>query len=257
MPKDFPSLVYLSMVLQAEGIRYGVEHWRRNRERVAGALYWQLNDCWPVASWSSIDYHGRWKALHYAARRFFAPVLLSIEDEPPAFGLYVTSDLCEPWEGTVRWSLVTFDGDVREAGEEVVAAPPLQSTLVRTLDFAGRVSHAGLRRTLLVAELLQGNRRIALAVATFVPSKHLELADPGLVVEVSQEDGDLCCDVTARSLARFVEVSLEGADVVFSDNYVDLPAGRSARVSCPLPEGWTLERAHAALRVRSLRDSYA
>ncbi|MCJ7825449.1 MAG: glycoside hydrolase family 2 protein, partial [Anaerolineales bacterium] len=77
LPKDFPALVYLSMVLQAEGIRYGVEHWRRHPRRVSGTLYWQLNDCWPVASWSSLDYFGRWKALHYAARRFYAPLMLS------------------------------------------------------------------------------------------------------------------------------------------------------------------------------------
>ncbi|MEJ2212228.1 MAG: glycoside hydrolase family 2 protein, partial [Anaerolineae bacterium] len=89
LPHDFESLVYLSMVLQAEGIRYGVEHWRRHTQRVSstrrisGTLYWQLNDCWPVASWSSLDYYGRWKALHYAARRFYAPLLLSIEDDPP------------------------------------------------------------------------------------------------------------------------------------------------------------------------------
>ena len=74
LPKDFESLVYLSLVLQAEGIRYGVEHWRRHPRRVSGILYWQLNDCWPVASWASLDYFGRWKALHYAARRFFCPL---------------------------------------------------------------------------------------------------------------------------------------------------------------------------------------
>ena len=101
MPKDFPSLVYLSMVLQSEGIRYGVEHWRRHKERVAGTLYWQLNDCWPVASWSSLDYFGRWKALHYAARRFYAPVMLSILDELPRQAIYVTNDHLESWEGTV------------------------------------------------------------------------------------------------------------------------------------------------------------
>jgi len=108
LPQDFSSLVYLSMVLQAEGIRYGVEHWRRSRERVAGTLYWQLNDCWPVASWSSLDYFGRWKALHYAARRFYAPVLLSIEDDPPRHGVYVTNDQRDPWEGSLRWSLETL-----------------------------------------------------------------------------------------------------------------------------------------------------
>ena len=92
LPKDFPSLVYLSMVLQSEGIRYGVEHWRRHIDRVAGIIYWQLNDCWPVASWSSLDYFGRWKALHYAARRFFAPLLLSIEDRGAEADIYLTND---------------------------------------------------------------------------------------------------------------------------------------------------------------------
>jgi beta-mannosidase len=89
LPKDFPSLVYLSQVLQAEGIRYGVEHWRRHRERVSGTLIWQLNDCWPVASWSSIDYFGRWKALHNAARRFYAPLLLSVADEGKTMAVHL------------------------------------------------------------------------------------------------------------------------------------------------------------------------
>jgi beta-mannosidase len=96
------------MVLQAEGIRYGVEHWRRNKNRVSGTLIWQLNDCWPVASWSSLDYFGRWKALHYAAKRFYAPVLLSIEDKGDLMNVYVTSDLTEPWGGSVLWSLRTL-----------------------------------------------------------------------------------------------------------------------------------------------------
>ncbi len=97
MPKDFPALVYLTMILQAEGIRYGVEHWRRNKNknRISGILYWQLNDCWPVASWSSLDYFGRWKALHYAARRFYAPVMLSILDEGQKMSVHLTSDVAE------------------------------------------------------------------------------------------------------------------------------------------------------------------
>ncbi|CAG0927393.1 hypothetical protein PLCT1_00360, partial [Planctomycetaceae bacterium] len=139
LPKDFSSLVYLSMVLQAEGIRYGVEHWRRHTDRVAGTLYWQLNDCWPVASWSSLDYFGRWKALHYAARRFYAPLMMSIEDKPPVHGIYLSSDLRDGWEGTLRWSLETLNGDVLISGEETVKAAPMAVTPVRTLDFADRV----------------------------------------------------------------------------------------------------------------------
>ena len=140
LPKDFDSLVYLSMALQAEGIRYGVEHWRRHPDRVAGTLYWQLNDCWPVASWSSLDYYGRWKALHYAARRFYAPLMLSIEDTPSEQGVYVTNDLLEPWKGSMRWSLETLSGEVLTSGEAQVKAAPQAATQVCKLDFSDRIS---------------------------------------------------------------------------------------------------------------------
>ncbi|HUS14556.1 MAG TPA: glycoside hydrolase family 2 protein, partial [Chloroflexia bacterium] len=257
LPKDFSSLVYLSMVLQAEGIRYGVEHWRRHMDRVAGTLYWQLNDCWPVASWSSLDYFGRWKALHYAARRFYAPVLLSIEDQPTAHALFVSSDLREPWVGRVRWSLETLGGGVLRAGEEPVQAAPQATTPVCLLDFIGEVTDATRRERVLVAELWQGDQRLARQVATFAPTKHLALADPGLTATMRAADGVLCVDLAACSLARHVEVALAGADPVFSDNYFDLPARREITVTCPLPAGWTLDRARTALRVRSVYDSFA
>ncbi len=101
VPKDFPSLVYVTQVLQAEAMRIAVEHWRRNRARCSGTLYWQLNDCWPVASWSSIDYYGRWKALHYAARRFYDPILLSIQDEGRTWAY--SSPMTSPKHGRVMW----------------------------------------------------------------------------------------------------------------------------------------------------------
>ncbi len=157
LPKDFASLVYLSMALQAEGIRYGVEHWRRHPDRVAGILYWQLNDCWPVASWSSLDYFGRWKALHYAARRFYAPLMLSIEDKPPAQEVYISNDTLEPWIGTVRWSLETLDGEVLTSGQAVVKAAPQSATQVCKLDFSDRISDDNLRKLVFIAELWQGD----------------------------------------------------------------------------------------------------
>jgi beta-mannosidase len=257
MPKDFPALVYLSMVLQAEGIRYGVEHWRRNMHRVSGTLYWQLNDCWPVASWSSLDYFGRWKAFHYAARRFFAPLLLSVEDAPPRMNVHVSSDLREPWEGTLHWSLETLGGEVLQAGQEAVSAAPLASSRVCALDFSERISDENARDLVFVSELRQGDRRVALVVAPFVPNKHLALVDPLLSVEVRPGGEGLVLEVTAGSLARFVELALEGADVVFSDNYFDLPAGRTLTVTAPLPPGWSVEKAQRQLRVRSLYDSFA
>ncbi|MFP4343662.1 MAG: beta-mannosidase [Anaerolineales bacterium] len=257
LPQDFESLVYLSLVLQAEGIRYGVEHWRRHTDRVSGTLYWQLNDCWPVASWSSLDYYGRWKALHYAARRFYAPLLLSIEDDPPRQSIFVSSDLLEAWSGTVRWALTTLDGETLAAGEKAVEVEPLSVTAVETLDFSTYLDLDTRRERLFVAELWEGDRHLATRTAFFAPTKHLSLVDPQIEADVTLQEGLLTIELAARSLARLVECSLTGADVVFSDNYVDLPAGQVVRLTTPLPAGWDLDRARAALRVRSVYDTFA
>jgi beta-mannosidase len=257
MPKDFAALVYLSLVLQAEGIRYGVEHWRRHIERVSGILYWQLNDCWPVASWASIDYFGRWKALHYAAKRFFAPVMLSILDEPPKMGLYVTNDTHADWQGSLRWSLENLSGEVLDSGEEAVSAGAYSVAAIRDLDFADRISDDNEREVVLVAELWQGETRLGLNVAGFIPPKHLSLVDPALSADVLLDGNQLVIDVTAQSLAHFVELKLAGADVVFSDNYFSIPAGRTARVTCPLSDGWSLAQAKDALQLYSLYNSFA
>jgi beta-mannosidase len=256
MPKDFQSLVYLSMVLQAEGIRYGVEHWRRNMQRVSGTLIWQLNDCWPVASWSSIDYFGRWKALHYAARRFYAPVLLSVEDDGMHMSVHVTSDLTKEWKGFVRWRLEDLSGGLIATGEQPVRAAPQADTPIRAFDFAGEVTDKNKCSVVFVVELWHEDEKITTSVSCFAPIKHLTLTDPGLQVDVSLNGDKLGFNVSAKALARFVELTLNGVDVIFSDNYFDVPAGTSVQITAPLPAGWTLTQAQKALQTRSLIDSY-
>jgi len=253
MPKDFPALTYLSMILQAEGIRYGVEHWRRNRNRVSGTLIWQLNDCWPVASWSSLDYFGRWKALHYAAKRFYAPLLLSVADYGKAVKIHITSDLIEPTDALVRWQLETIDGQVMQHGEQVVRVPALADTLVSSLDFSAQVTSENQRHVVFVAELWQTAELKARSVTPFVPNKHLELSDAGLSATARVKGQTLFVDVSATTLARFVELSIDGSDAVFSDNYFDLPAGATVTITTPLPKHWT---AKSKVQVQSLRESY-
>jgi beta-mannosidase len=257
LPKDFESLVYLSMVLQAEGIRYGVEHWRRHPDRVAGILYWQLNDCWPVASWSSLDYFGRWKALHYAARRFFAPLVLSVEDKPPKQAVYVTNESLEPWEGTVRWSLETLGGKVSTSGQAPVKVDPQAVVQVCELDFSDLISDDNIRNLVFIADLYRGDQFVARQTAGFAPIKHMSLGDPTVTAKLQDEGGQLIIELTSRSLAMLVELSLTGADVVFSDNYFNLPAGRTVRITCPLPAGWTLTQAEKALCLNSVYDSFS
>ncbi len=256
LPKDFDALVYLTQILQAEAMRIGVEHWRRNWPRCAGALYWQLNDCWPVASWASIDSLGRWKATQYAARRFFAPAHLSVETAGLTPGLFVHNDHLAPWAGDVRWSLETFSGAVLAQGAQLVELGPLSVARAAVADCTALVDASNRRDVALVAELWQAGQRLVLGVTPFAPDKHLRLPDPAIAAEVSLERGRLSVRLRADSLARYVELALDGADVVWSDNYLDLPAGRDMTVSCALPAGWGLERARAALRVRSLVNSY-
>jgi beta-mannosidase len=260
LPTGFSALVYLSQVLQAEGMRVAVEHWRRIRARCSGTLFWQLNDCWPVASWSSIDYEGRWKALHYASRRFYAPVLLSIDDQGDRMGIHVTNDTTAAWEGEVRWTLETLDGDVLDGGVDRVTAGPSATTLVGLHDFTAQVDPEARRALVVVAALWHDGVRRSLACAPFVPDKHLELRPPDIALATAMPGGGgerrLEIRATASSLARFVELALDGADVVFTDNFFDLPAGREVLVTCPIPDGWSDEQAGAAVRVRSLFDSY-
>jgi beta-mannosidase len=234
----------------------GVEHWRRIRARCGGALYWQLNDCWPVASWSSIDYFGRWKALQYAARRFFAPVALSVEDNKSQMGLFITNDTTQAQPGEVRWRLQTLNGETLESGQQTVTAEPLATTKVEVLDFAKHLTDEASRNIVFISEFYLNDQRQSLQVTPFVPDKHLALSDPQLKATVAQDGEQLHITVQAITLARFVKVGLNGTDVIFSDNYFDLPANETVTITCPLPSGWTLAQAQSALTVSSLWDSY-
>jgi len=173
--------------------------------------------------------------------------------------LHVTNDLTEAWQGTVRWSLETLNGELLEKGRYDVTVPALSARKVAELNFARKLAEPDINRreVVLWAELWQGDRLLARQCGTFTPNKHLALADPHLDVTVDVQDGALAIEVAAASTARFVELALDGADVVFSDNYFDVPAGKTVTVTCLLPAGWTLDDARAALRVQSLYDSYA
>jgi beta-mannosidase len=143
-----------------------------------------------------------------------------------------------------------------EQGVLSVEAAPLAATAAKTLDFTDRVNDDNRREVVLVCELWQNEQRMALITTLFVPDKHARLADPQIVARLGSADGQLQIHLQGQSLARFVEVALDGADVIFSDNYFDLPAHAVVTIMCSLPNGWTIDQARQALRVRSLRNSY-
>ena len=234
-PASFDDLLYASQLLQADAIRYGVEHWRRHRGRCMGAVIWQLNDCWPVASWSSIDYYGRWKALHYAARRFFAPVMISAEEtgeltENPKINefhpapidcsarLCVANESRQEVSGRVVWALRDPDGRIVESGEQALTVPALTSRWLDKLDFTGRID---LTRHYLSYAFQAEDGVISEGTALFCAPKHFAFADPQLT---ARREGDTII-VTASAYAKHVCVESEDADLLLSDNFFDMNAG--------------------------------
>lgn len=263
IPSGFENHLLVSQFVQAEGVRTGVEHWRRHRGRCMGAVIWQLNDCWPGISWSSIDYAGRWKVLHYAARRFFAPVLLSACESGSRVTLHVTNDTLDGFAGQVSWRLRTTEGQVLRSGTQDCRVPALSAQTVADLDFSREVGVPPVteasRRTFLQFALVGGEGRVSSGVCLFVPSKHFQLKDPRLAVRVRGEAGTWSISLEGRSLARFVFLDFEGFDAVFDDNGFDLPPGevrsvtiREFRGAVPV-DAATLEK---ALRVTSLWDTW-
>lgn len=252
-PKNFEMMCYLTQLTNAEAMRTGVEHWRRDRGRCMGALYWQINDCYPVISGASLDYYGRWKALHYVAKRFFSPVLLSVEEEGLAAKLHVTNDTTKAARIEVRWSLESVDGDVRRRSKIKTKVEGEENKLIADLDFSEELAGDEVRRALLVCELLVNGKPAGTTVTSFVPPKHLELEQPKLRVEPGRDEHGCYVKVTAGNAARWVGLSIPKTDVVFSDNFFDLPAGRSVTVRI---EGDVEDAALEKARAYSLRDSY-
>jgi len=254
LPGSFEDLVYLTQIQQAEAIRIGVEHWRRNRPRCSGALYWQLNDCWPVTSWASVDHAGRWKALQYAARRFYAPVALSLEEEGKHVRVIVVNDHPQPWYGTWHWSLETLNGEMVETGSEELTASPISATCLHEFDFSRAVQKYGITCLVFSASLFNGEQCVSRQTMMFAKEKQIVLPHPELHWTMTQECDHLAIALTANAFARFVQLRLEGTDTTFSDNFFDIRACETIQVCCPLPAGWTLEQAKVSLHVRSLAD---
>ncbi len=259
-PKDFDSLLYASQLIQAEGLRYGVEHWRRNRGRCMGAIYWQLNDCWPVASWASLDYFGRWKAAHYAARRFFAPVMVSALEEDTKVSLHVSNETLNKFEGKLIWRLRDKTSSVIKHGELAVEMDALSTGEVVDLEF-GEVltSQQKKRETYLEFGLIADGKEISRGTVLFVKPKHFALLKPDISTEVHEEAGKFIINVSSKAFARFVELDLTDADAIFSDNIFDLSAADIKRVELKkeyLSRELTLEEIRNKLRVRSLYDTF-
>ena len=233
-PAKMEDLVYASQLLQAQAIQYGVDHFRRNRGRCMGALYWQLNDCWPVASWSSIDGYGRYKALHYAAKRFFEPIHISCEEtgeystrrditDERYYGyetkakLYVSNETLVDVGGIVEWTLFKSDGTELQSGSEKLSCKALSYASLQEIDF----HQTDVRNHYLSFSYTVNGEKVSFGTVLFTKPKHFRFVDPQIRLTV---EGDSIL-VSASAYAKYVFISNENDDLILSDNFFDMDAG--------------------------------
>ena len=293
-PKDFESLLYVTQVLQAVAIKSGVEHWRRNRGRCMGTLYWQINDNWPVASWSSIDYYGRLKALHYMACRFYEPVAGSIVriadtdtaernggEHFSAVAAHVQNETAQPVGVTVTMTLKTFDFKVITTATQHVVVPAFGVSKALEEDYSSYVQRQPRILTTPSAKRVEDDThhyydkkdvfveavftyedgRVQIESDTLVPYKHVELPQSSIHAEVAGSADTYTIALQSNVYTPFVEVDFTDADVILSDNIINLTDDKPRVISFTTEDIINGNFTDATdvknrLRIRSLRDTY-
>ena len=248
-PNSFDMVIYASQLMQAEAMRYGVEHFRRNRGRCMGAVIWQFNDCWPVASWAMVDYFGRWKAVMYSAKRFFAPLLLSCEEEgmhtqmpnlnlqpfdyEKSIRLCASNETLREKNVTVRWQLRDAAAQILRSEECGMVLPPMSSTWLDKVE----LPDADVFENYVSYQMEADGEIVSQGTALFCFPKYFHFRRPAF--HVSVEDGELV--ISADCFARGVRILNEKDDLRLEDNYFDLNGGtRRIRILEGKPEGITI-----------------
>jgi len=271
-PKNYRSLAYLSQLNQAYCMKVGIEHFRRSMPRTMGALYWQLNDCWPVASWSSLEYKGRWKALQYESRRFFAPAMVSLKvlgeesigKNNTAVSTVHGLQIHTVYDGRsarrkarLRWSLETLDGKVLRSGVRKLVLEYGQSVLQETLDFRREIAKHGAAEIYVRAELATEDGAVSRRTAFFTAQRYLNLQRSpirAVVKAVSRTQYEIT--LAAKTFHHAVQVNFPAWEFRADDNFVDLHAGEERTLVVTLAEPQRLAEVKSQLEVFSLVDSF-
>jgi beta-mannosidase len=259
-PKDFPSFLYVSQVLQAEGIKIGAEHMRRERPRTMGTIFWQLNDCWPVASWSSIDYYGRWKALQYYARRFYAPVLVSPHVEDGALAVYIVSDKTTAQTAQLRTRLMKFDGTVVSEKQLTVSVPALSSAVYQRMALSELVpTGTDAASVFITSDLTLDGKVVSTNLTYLAPTHEIHLPPTTIQTDVQagnvqSKTGGYTVRLSSPVLARDAYLTFGSLDVEPSDNYVDLLPGQPVEIT--LKTTAPIDQVRSQLKVISLVDAF-
>jgi beta-mannosidase len=260
-PARFEDLVYLSQLVQANMVHFATDVWRRNMELYNGSLFWQFNDCWPVASWAGIDYHKQLKAVIYQARHFNKPLSLSNDYYSDRAEIFIINELTQDFSGILEWTLCDFYGNKINEGIFKVLAPATSSTKCVVLLYDNILSKRAKEEAALLVKFVTNDNQILDEKSwLLVPDKHAKLPRTSIQFEdvqiINDEKEGNIASVTVRSqvYARYVFLEAKGITAPWSDNFFDIPPGRSATITVKIPEDLDLANLLHRLKAKSLSD---
>ena len=228
-PSKFDDYVYVSQILQAEGMKVAMEAHRRSMPHCMGSLYWQLNDCWPVTSWSSVDYYGMWKAFHYQVKRSFEPILLSFNKEDKVIKLYMVNDRLHASAGSLNIQLIDFNGNTLWSDTRNVNIKANMSEVIYSSaeDVFFKFDST---RTILQADFIASDQTMMSASYLFAKSKNLNLDKPAIKIK---HVGRNAIEISADKFVK--DLYLISDSIHFSDNFFDLLPGRIKKIKLSQP----------------------
>lgn len=256
-PQTFKDFVYVGQVMQAEGIREGLEAHRRNQPFCMGTLYWQLNDDWPVVSWSSIDYYGNWKALHYKARDVFAPLALGAALKDNKLTFYTLSEKLKDTENLqLHVQVIDFSGKKLKDFTKSVTAKANSSNAIKTFNSNDLLTEEQKQHCVIHAWLSDKKDEKVIAARNFYFywSNKLNLPETTIDTKITYADGKYTVTLTSKKLAKnvFIELPVQGAK--FSDNFFDLLPNEKRTVVITSPQLSKNQRTE--VKIRHLKMTY-
>lgn len=254
-PKNFENFLYVSQLLQAEGVNVGFEAHRKNKDICMGSLYWQLNDCWPVASWSSIDYFGKWKALHYKAKKSFRNFLVSYEQDEESINVFVVSDSINKTNTQLNVRLIDFEGNELKQWNKTVSITANSSESHLKLIKSDFLNTAIANKILIYSELVSNKKVLSENIMYFVPNKELELPKPKITYSIHENKTQFIVELQTDKFAKNVFLSVNST-YNFSDNYFDMLPFSKKYLTIKKDESDELESFIESFKIVTLIDSY-
>jgi len=253
-PVKFEDFVYLSQLVQSDTVRFATDNWRRNIGKQNGSLFWQYNDCWPVASWAGIDYGKQYKAVQYHARHFNKMICLSNDYFNNHSEIYVINETPENREFELEWTLYDFRGTKISSGGQRVESEAVSSVNAITLWYNDICKDINKTFASLKVKLKQDDEIIDEKNWLLVPDKEADLQEVKWDTTCTIENGIASVTLRTNRFARYTHLTAEGVTAPWSDNFFDIIPGESITVTVPVPSGMTKAEFTKALKIKSLVD---